>query len=73
MTVGGDGRFLGPILGAAVLTILPEVSRPLKAFEPFVFAAVLIAVIFFVPEGMVGLPKMLKRAKPSSDKEPAHA
>jgi len=73
MTVGGDGRFLGPILGAAVLTILPEVSRPLKAFEPFVFAAVLIAVIFFVPEGMVGLPKMLKRAKPSSKEGAAHA
>ena len=63
MTVGGEKRFLGPILGAAVLTILPEVSRPLKAFEPFVFAGVLIAVIFFVPEGMVGLPQMLRRAK----------
>ena len=49
MTVGGEKGSFGPILGAAVLTILPEVSRPLKAFEPFVFAAVLIAVIFFVP------------------------
>ncbi|HUJ68267.1 MAG TPA: branched-chain amino acid ABC transporter permease [Syntrophorhabdales bacterium] len=73
MTVGGENRFFGPILGAAVLTILPEVSRPLKAFEPFVFAAVLIAVIFFVPEGMVGLPKMLNRALRSSEKEPTHA
>jgi branched-chain amino acid transport system permease protein len=73
MTVGGDKRFIGPILGAAVLTILPEVSRPLKAFEPFLFAAVLIAVIFFVPEGMVGLPKLLRRGKQPSEKRHAHA
>lgn len=67
MTVGGEKRFIGPILGATVLTILPEVARPLKAFMPFLYAAVLIAVIFFVPEGMVGLPKLLKK------KRPAHA
>jgi len=73
MTVGGEKRFFGPILGAAVLTILPEVSRPLKAFEPFVFAAVLIAVIFFVPEGMVGLPQMLRRAKTAHEKGAADA
>jgi branched-chain amino acid transport system permease protein len=62
MTVGGEKRFLGPILGAFVLTILPEVLRPLKAFVPFFFAAVLIAVIFFMPEGMAGLPERTKRA-----------
>jgi branched-chain amino acid transport system permease protein len=73
MTVGGEKGFFGPILGAAVLTILPEVSRPLKAFEPFVFAAVLIAVIFFVPEGMAGLPQMLRRAKTAHEKGAADA
>jgi branched-chain amino acid transport system permease protein len=73
MTVGGEKGFFGPILGAAVLTILPEVSRPLKAFEPFVFAAVLIAVIFFVPEGMVGIPQMLRRAKTAHAKGAADA
>lgn len=73
MTVGGDKKFIGPILGAAVLTILPEVARPLKAFTPFIFAAVLIAVIFFVPEGIVGLPKLLRRVKPRSGERPTHA
>ena len=60
MTVGGEKRFIGPILGAFVLTILPEVLRPLKAFVPFFFAAVLMAVIFFMPEGLVGLPGRLR-------------
>jgi branched-chain amino acid transport system permease protein len=61
MTVGGSGTFGGPILGAVVLTLLPEVTRPLKTFVPFFFAAVLIAVIFFMPEGMVGLPAKISR------------
>ena len=60
MTVGGEKSFTGPMLGAFVLTILPEVLRPLKAFVPFFFAAVLIAVIFFAPDGMAGLLARLK-------------
>ncbi|MBN2042011.1 MAG: branched-chain amino acid ABC transporter permease [Spirochaetes bacterium] len=55
MTVGGIEVFAGPILGAFVLTILPEITRVLKEFMPFIFAAVLIAVIFFLPEGLAGL------------------
>jgi len=73
VTVGGEKKFVGPILGAAVLTILPEVARPLKAFMPFLFAAVLIAVIFFVPEGMAGLPDLARRLMPRSEKRPARA
>jgi branched-chain amino acid transport system permease protein len=55
MTVGGAESFAGPILGALVLTILPEVTRAFKEYVPFFFAAVLIAVIFFVPDGIAGL------------------
>jgi ABC-type branched-subunit amino acid transport system permease subunit len=60
MVVGGSGKFIGPILGALILTVLPEVMRPLKELEPFFFAAVLMLVIFFMPEGIVGLPGRLK-------------
>jgi branched-chain amino acid transport system permease protein len=59
MIVGGGGRFAGPILGAFILTLLPELFRWLKEFQPFVFAGVLMAVIFFLPEGLVGLPTRL--------------
>ncbi len=60
MIVGGEKRFAGPILGAFVLTILPEVLRPLKALVPFFFAAVLILVIFFAPDGMVGMVERIR-------------
>jgi branched-chain amino acid transport system permease protein len=56
MVVGGQRRFSGPILGAFILSILPEVLRPLKEFQTFFFAGVLMLIIFFMPEGLVGLP-----------------
>ena len=59
--VGGTGRFSGPIYGAFILTILPEFIRVLKEFQPFIFAGVLMLVIFFLPEGLVGLPQRLVR------------
>jgi branched-chain amino acid transport system permease protein len=60
MIVGGSGKFLGPIVGAAVLTVLPEIARPLKEYVPFLFAAILMIVIFFFPRGMMGLPEQLR-------------
>ena len=59
MTVGGDKKFIGPIMGATVLTLLPEVLRPMKAFVPFFFAGVLMVVIFFVPGGLAGLSEQI--------------
>jgi branched-chain amino acid transport system permease protein len=55
LTVGGQEAFMGPILGSFVLTLLPEATRAFKEYVPFFFAAVLIAVIFFVPDGLAGL------------------
>jgi branched-chain amino acid transport system permease protein len=61
MIVGGSGKFLGPIVGAAILTILPEIARPLKEYVPFLFAAILMLVIFFFPGGIMGLPERLRQ------------
>ena len=60
MLVGGKGKFIGPIIGAIVLSLLPEFARPLKNYEPFLFALILVVVIFLMPEGIVGLPQRLK-------------
>jgi branched-chain amino acid transport system permease protein len=74
MVVGGQGKFIGPILGAFILTLLPEFLRPLKEFQPYFFAAVLIVVIFFLPDGLVGLPKWFRRVmKRFSAKKDAYA
>lgn len=62
--VGGTGAFYGPAVGAAFLTLLPEVLRevsPHLGIEPgplrlLVNGAVLLAVILFLPQGLVSLP-----------------
>ena len=61
MVVGGMRRFSGPVVGAFVLTLLPESVRVLKEYQPILFAAVLILIIFFMPEGIVGLPERLRK------------
>jgi branched-chain amino acid transport system permease protein len=55
MVVGGIGSFAGPVVGAAVLVLIPELFRGLKEFTPYVYAGVLILVIFLIPQGLVGL------------------
>lgn len=60
MIVGGTGNFFGPIIGVIFLGILPEVTRFLKTYQPFLFAGILIIVIFLLPEGLIGIPKLIR-------------
>ena len=60
LVVGGMKSFVGPIIGAFVFTILPEILRPLKEFQPYFFAGSLMLILFFMPEGLVGIPKRLR-------------
>lgn len=73
LIVGGLGSFLGPIVGAVALVILPEVSRVLAEYRGVVYGLVLIAVILFRPEGVAGVPGiiqprgLLARARPARE------
>jgi branched-chain amino acid transport system permease protein len=60
MIVGGTNRFIGAVIGAFVLTLLPEVSRVFQEYQPLVFVAVLYLVVFLLPRGMVELPQHIK-------------
>lgn len=50
--VGGSRRWFGPIVGAAVVTLLPEVLRPLGEVREIVKGLVLLIVILFLPQGL---------------------
>ena len=58
--VGGPRRFAGAIIGALILTLVPEIFRVLKEYQPFVFVAVLYLVVFLLPGGLVDLPEQIK-------------
>lgn len=62
VAVGGQKSFLGPIVGGVIFTLVPEIARPLREYQPFVFAGVLMIVIFLLPDGLVSLPRVIMRA-----------
>ncbi len=50
---GGMASVFGAVVGAAVLTMLPQLLTVLKDYEMMVFGAVLIATMVFFPLGVV--------------------
>jgi branched-chain amino acid transport system permease protein len=52
--LGGSGHFLGPVVGALVVTNLPWIFDQARDYINIVTGAFLIAVIVFRPQGIVG-------------------
>ncbi|HTO99682.1 MAG TPA: branched-chain amino acid ABC transporter permease, partial [Myxococcales bacterium] len=67
--VGGTAAFYGPAVGAAFLTVLPEALREAGArlglapgpFRLLLNGAILLAVILYLPNGLVSLPATFRR------------
>jgi branched-chain amino acid transport system permease protein len=71
MVVGGMRRFSGPVVGAVILTLIPEIAGEVKEYEPLVFAGILLLVIFFLRDGLVSLPGLfMKRRASGQNQEP---
>ena len=51
--VGGMASIWGSLLGAAVLTILPELLVVFHDYEIIIFGAILMVVMIFLPRGLV--------------------
>lgn len=62
---GGMASTFGAVVGAAVLTTLPQLLTVFKDYEMMVFGAVLIATMVFFPQGLVPtLHRWLARGRP---------
>jgi len=51
--VGGMGTMIGPVIGAVVLTFLPEVLRDFGELRLMIYGVALTLVVLFMPGGMV--------------------
>ncbi|MFH1241825.1 MAG: branched-chain amino acid ABC transporter permease [Pseudomonadota bacterium] len=60
MLVGGRDRFSGPIIGTAILVMVPELFRGLKVFAPLILGAIMVIVVFLLPQGIAGLFDQIK-------------
>jgi len=59
MVLGGNGSAVGSIVGATLLTLVPEVLRFLKDSYMMVYAAGIVLVMIFMPGGIAGLVRTL--------------
>ncbi|MEA2840257.1 MAG: branched-chain amino acid transport system ATP-binding protein livF [Methylobacteriaceae bacterium] len=59
--VGGAGRTWGPIIGAAVVGLLPEALAGLAEYRLLVFGAALLIVLWMAPGGIAGLLEGLRK------------
>lgn len=50
--IGGIGTFKGPVIGAILLTVLPELFRSLQDFRMVLYGIILMIVIIFFPGGV---------------------
>ena len=85
VVLGGMGSMLGSVVSATVLTILPEALRAFSEYRMVVYAVVLILVMIFRPQGLLGsydfsLSRVIERClnkdfpwkkKPAAEPEPA--
>jgi len=53
VVLGGRKHPLGPLVGAAVLTLLPELSRDFADFRMLVYGVLLVVAITYLPKGIV--------------------
>ena len=52
--IGGTSTLWGPILGAIIVVLLPEVLSPLAEYRLLIFAVLLLIVLWGAPRGILG-------------------
>jgi branched-chain amino acid transport system permease protein len=59
--VGGIGTLGGPILGAVIVSLLPEMFRGLKDYQDLFYGAGLILLLIYAPKGLASLAALVPR------------
>jgi branched-chain amino acid transport system permease protein len=64
VVVGGAETIWGALLGATVLTLLPEYLRGLEDFEVLAYGGILMVVLLFMPQGiLLGVRKLFEKKR----------
>ncbi|MDR3578765.1 MAG: branched-chain amino acid ABC transporter permease [Oryzomonas sp.] len=62
VVIGGLGSVYGSFLGAALLTLLPELLRGAQDYDIVIYGGLLMVMVMFVPGGLVrGIPDLFRR------------
>lgn len=61
MMIGGENKFIGPIIGAIVFTLIPELGRGLSTYAPYLTGACTLIVAYLLPGGIAGIPDVIRK------------
>ncbi|QJX02581.1 ATP-binding cassette domain-containing protein [Alcanivorax sp. IO_7] len=73
VVVGGAGSVIGPVLGAVILGLLPELLATLEAYRLLFFGGLLLVVLLVAPNGLMGLVASLRRPRSTAGAVPVGA
>ena len=66
MVIGGSGSILGTLLGATYFVLVPNLANQLNpSLTALVSGAILLAVLFVLPGGLVSLPRRFRQLRRS--------
>jgi branched-chain amino acid transport system permease protein len=57
--VGGIGTVYGPVVGALIVSLLPETFRGFKEYQDLAYGAALILLLIYAPKGLASLARFL--------------
>ncbi len=74
VVLGGPGTRSGPVIGAVILALLPELLHGLQEYHAIIYGLLLLLVLRFMPRGIAGLMKRGEShfAKPSTGSPDVH-
>jgi branched-chain amino acid transport system permease protein len=58
VVLGGMGSIGGSVLGAVLLTLLPELLREARGYQDLIYGGLLVALLILRPEGILGRGKL---------------
>jgi branched-chain amino acid transport system permease protein len=54
LVIGGEGTLVGPLVGCALLTLLPEIFQPFAVYKRLAEGALLVLAFQYLPAGIYG-------------------
>lgn len=71
--VGGIGTVTGPLVGAVVVSLLPESFRAFKDYQDLIYGAALIVILIFAPGGLASIGALVRRKSAETNDKDASA
>lgn len=62
VVLGGLGNMVGAVMGAVILTVLPEALRFLSEFRMVIYGLAMVIMMIFRPNGIWGMDKRIKNS-----------